>query len=183
MPNYRRITITGGTYFFTQVTYQRYPWLCGALARSTLRASIEKVREKYPFAIDAFVLLPDHFHCIFTLPEEDSDYATRLRLIKTFVTKTCKDKLKLKTKTTQSRKKRKESNLWQRRYWEHVIRDEEDFARHCDYIYYNPVKHGLCKTPQHWRFSSIHRFIAQGIYPESWGRDRVPDIPMNVGYE
>jgi putative transposase len=183
MPNYRRIHLAGGTYFFTQVTYQREPWLCSNIARSTLRTSIEKVRQKYPFVIDAFVLLPDHFHCILTLPDKDSNYATRLRLIKTFVTKNCKDRLKLETKIANSRQKRKESNLWQRRYWEHAIRDEEDFAWHCDYIHYNPVKHGLCERPQQWEFSSIHRFIAQGIYSENWGSDRVPDIPLDVGYE
>ncbi|MBD2577374.1 transposase [Oscillatoria sp. FACHB-1406] len=183
MPNYRRITRTGGTYFFTQVTYQRYPWLCSDLGRSTLRASIEKVREKYPFLIDSFVLLPDHFHCILTLPEGDSDYKTRLRLIKTFTTKNFKEEFNVELKTTTSRQKRQERNLWQRRYWEHAIRDEEDFARHCDYIHYNPVKHGLCTTPQHWRFSSIHRFITSGIYPKDWGCEFIPDIPMNVRYE
>ncbi|MDY6781187.1 MAG: transposase [Cyanobacteriota bacterium] len=183
MPNYRRVKITGGTYFFTQVTYQRYPWLHHSLARHTLRTAIEKVRQKYPFTIDAFVLLPDHFHCILTLPDEDSDYATRLRLIKTFVTKNCKDELKLEMEITDARQKRKESNFWQRRYWEHTIRDEEDFVNHCDYIHYNPVKHGLCKMPQHWQFSSIHRFIAQGVYSENWGRDRVRNISVDVGYE
>ncbi|MDY6782603.1 MAG: transposase [Cyanobacteriota bacterium] len=183
MPNYKRIQITGGTYFFTLVTYQRYPWLCNPLARHTLRAAIEKVRQKYPFTIDAFVLLPDHFHCILTLPDEDSDYATRLRLIKTFVTKTGKDELKLEVEITNSRQKRKESNLWQRRYWEHALRDEEDFANHCDYIHYNPVKHGFCKMPQQWQFSSIHRLIAQGVYSENWGSDRVSEISVDVGYE
>ncbi|MEA5477805.1 transposase [Pseudanabaena galeata UHCC 0370] len=87
MSNYRRPTITGGTYFVTQVTYQRIPWLCGDLGRKALREAIAKVREKYPFKINAFVLLPEHFHCLWTLPEGDKDFSVRLRLIKTYVTK------------------------------------------------------------------------------------------------
>jgi putative transposase len=180
MSNYRRLTVAGGTYFFTQITYQRRPWLCHDIARTTLREAINKVRQSYPFAIDAFVLLPDHLHCLWTLPEGDSDYATRWRLIKTFVTKHCASELALETKITASREKRKEGNLWQRRFWEHLIRDESDFARHCDYIHYNPVKHGLCRTPNEWKFSSIHRFMAEGIYPENWGVHRMPDMPSAV---
>ena len=95
MTNYRRVKIEGGTYFFTQVTHERQPWLCTEIARSLLRSAFIKVRKKYPFAIDAIVLLPDHVHCIWTLPPHDSDYATRWRLIKTEVTKQGKSKLQL----------------------------------------------------------------------------------------
>jgi putative transposase len=108
MPNYRRLIIPGATYFFTIVTYQRCPWLCTEIARQTLRESINKVRKKYPFSIDALVLLPDHIHCIWTLPPGDGDYATRLRLIKIFVTKNCGDDLRIDAKITKSRQKRKE---------------------------------------------------------------------------
>jgi len=87
MPNYRRPGIAGGTYFITQVTYQRQPWLCREMGRHALRTAINQVRETRPFAIDAFVLLPDHFHCLWTLPQNDSDLSTRLRLIKTYVTR------------------------------------------------------------------------------------------------
>ncbi|MBW4649097.1 MAG: transposase [Kastovskya adunca ATA6-11-RM4] len=177
MPNYRRLAVAGGTYFFTQVTYQRRTWLCNDIARATLRDAINTVRQTYPFSIDAFVLLPDHLHCIWTLPEGDSDYTTRWRLIKTLVTKRCATELALNAKVTDSRSKRKEGNLWQRRFWEHLIRDEVDYARHCHYIHYNPVKHGLCQTPIQWRFSSVHRFVAQGIYPEDWGVHQMPAIP------
>ncbi|MEQ8972936.1 MAG: transposase [Coleofasciculus sp. C1-SOL-03] len=93
MPNYRRATVTGGTYFITQVTYNRQLWLISTIARQALRTAIIHVRQNRPFTIDAFVLLPDHFHCLWTLPEEDKDISTRLRLIKTFVTKHYGDQL------------------------------------------------------------------------------------------
>ncbi len=178
MSNYRRPHVAGGTYFITQVTYQRQPWLCSEVARTALRAAIESVRQHYPFSIDAFVLLHDHFHCIWTLPPGDSDYSTRLRLIKGLVTKQCGNQLALPLVVSASRQKRRESNLWQRRFWEHLIRDEEDFARHCDYIHYNPVAHGLCRVPQEWQFSSLHRLMAMGVYEANWGMDeRGVEVP------
>ncbi|NES77302.1 MULTISPECIES: transposase [unclassified Okeania] len=180
MPNYRRPNISGGTYFITQVTYQRETWLCGEVGRKALREAIERVRDKHPFSIDAFVLLPEHFHCLWTLPANDGDFSMRLRLIKTYVTKHYKQELAINREISLSRQKRKESNLWQRRFWEHLIRDEQDFVNHCDYIHYNPVRHGLCTNPQDWQFSSIHRFIAQRIYPANWGRDGSPEIPQGI---
>jgi putative transposase len=183
MSNYRRANIPGATYFFTQVTYQRIPWLCSDIAREALRKSMIRVQQLYPFSIDAIILLPNHIHCIWTLPEGDKNYATRWRLIKSFVTHQCAQKLALQAEISESRQKRKERNLWQRRYWEHLIRDERDFAYHCDYIHYNPVKHGLCQSPKDWQFSSFHRFVAQNIYPEDWGVDKVLDIPANIGRE
>lgn len=169
MTNYCRIKIEGGTYFFTQVTHQRQPWLCTDIARSLLRAAFIKVREKYPFTIDAIVLLPDHIHCIWTLPPKDTDYATRWRLIKSDVTRQEASQLKLQASRSKSRKKRGERNLWQRRFWEHLIRNDTDFEQHCDYIHYNPVKHGLCHRVAEWQYSSFHRYVAQGIYPIDWG--------------
>ena len=180
MSNYRRPAIAGGTYFITQVTYQRIPWLCSDLGRKALREAIAKVREKYPFEINAFVLLPDHFHCLWTLPEEDKDFSVRLRLIKTYVTKHYGEQLGINAEVSLSRQKRKEKNLWQRRFWEHLIRDEQDYAVHCDYIHYNPVRHGLCSKAQNWQFSSIHRFIAQGLYPPDWGATEIPEKPKEI---
>jgi putative transposase len=116
MPNYRRAEQLGGTYFITQVTYNREPWLISDIARQALRYAIIHVRQKYPFTIDAFVLLPDHFHCLWTLPETDSDLSTRMRLIKTFVTKQYGEKLAINVEISDSRYKRKECNLWQRRF-------------------------------------------------------------------
>ncbi len=168
MTNYRRVKIEGGTYFFTQVTHERQPWLCTEIARSLLRSAFIKVRKKYPFAIDAIVLLPDHIHCIWTLPPNDSDYATRWRLIKSEVTKQGRSQLQLQTSRSNSRQKRGEQNLWQRRFWEHWIRDETDFERYFDYIHYNPVKHGLCHQASEWKYSSFHRYVAQGVYSIDW---------------
>jgi putative transposase len=153
------------------------------VGRQALREAIITVRQNHPFTIDAFVLLPDHFHGLWTLPPNEGDLSVRLRLIKTYVTKHYGQALGIDRQVSVSRQKRGESNLWQRRFWEHCIRDERDFALHCDYIHMNPVNHGLCEKPQDWRFSSIHRFIAQGIYPPNWGEDDVPTIPKDIGYE
>ena len=180
MPNYRRAKLPGGTYFLTQVTHHRQSWLISDTARLALRAAITHVRQTYPFSIDAFVLLPDHFHCLWTLPKEDSDLSTRLRLIKTFVTKRYGEQLGINADISTSRQKRFERNLWQRRFWEHLIRDERDFAKHCDYIHYNPVRHQLCPLPQDWQFSTIHRFTAQGIYPPNWGISETPEMPDSI---
>ena len=171
MPNYRRPYITGATYFITQVTYKRYPWLCTDIGRYALRHAFTHVRKKFPFDIDAFILLPEHFHCLLTLPIDDSNFSVRMLLIKRFVTKYYGNQLGININVSHSRKKRREANLWQRRFWEHLIIDEVDFANHCDYIHYNPVKHQHCKLPQQWSFSSIHRLIKQDIYPHDWSSD------------
>jgi putative transposase len=181
MSNYRRPDVMGGTYFITQVTYQRIPWLVDGLGRRALREAITKIREKYPFEINAFVLLPEHFHCLWTLPSEDKNISVRLRLIKSYVTRHYGEELGINREVSLSRQKRGEKNIWQRRFWEHLIRDERDYVQHCDYIHYNPVKHGLCLTPTDWPFSSIHRFIAQGIYPHDWGLTSIPEKPIGFG--
>ena len=125
MSNYRRPHVFGGTFFITQVTYQREPWLCSQIGRIALREGIEKVRVKYPFTIDAFVLLPDYFHCLWTLPTEDQDLSVRLRLIKTYVTKHYGQALAVNREVSLSRQKRGESNLWQRRFWATFIIRED----------------------------------------------------------
>jgi putative transposase len=178
MPDHRRPGITGGTYFITQVTDQRQPWLCREMGRHALRTAIKQVRETRPFAIDAFVLLPDHFHCLWTLPQNDSDLSTRLRLIKTYVTRHYGTHLGLDVNVSDARRKRKERNLWQRRFWEHLIRDEIDFAQHCDYIHDNPVHHQLCQVPTEWQFSSVRRLITEGTYPPNWG-----ECPVEFGLD
>jgi putative transposase len=181
MTHYRRHTLAGGTYFFTLVTHDRHPWLCYDLARSTLRAAFIKVKQTHPFNIDAIVLLPNHLHCIWTLPDGDSNYATRWRLIKTYVTKQIGNELPIEAKLSNSRLKRQEKHLWQRRFWEHWIRDEADYRCHCDYIHYNPVKHGLCQTPADWPYSSFHRFVQAGVYRSDWGSMRELVMPMRFG--
>ena len=178
MSNYRRYKVNGGTYFITQVTYKREPWLCTEIGRRGLREAITTVRSKYPFSLDAFILLPDHFHCLMTLPIQDQDFSLRLRLIKTYVTKYYRQDMGINQPISESREKRRESNIWQRRFWEHFIRDEQDFSAHCDYIHYNPVRHKLCNNPRDWQFSSIHRFIDQEFYPPDWGSQ-----PINLSVQ
>jgi putative transposase len=168
MSNYRRDYSTGATWFFTIVTYQRREFLCDDKVRKALRDAIRKVQTKYPFEINAWVLLPDHFHCIWTLPEQDSNFQLRIRLLKRYVTQTCSCILHRDSLNTPSRRKRKESTIWQRRYWEHKIRTETDFKHHMDYIHYNPVKHGLSESPSEWSYSTIHRLMKQSVYPENW---------------
>jgi putative transposase len=182
MPNYRRNRIMGGTYFFTVVTKDRRACLCEERLRNVLRDAITHVRVSLPFEIDAWVLLPDHLHCLWTLPRGDHDYPTRWRLIKTWVTQHGTSAGKLMEARKNSDKKGRES-LWQPRYWEHTIRDDEDFASHCDYIHFNPVKHGLSERPSDWPYSTFHRFVAAGIYPHDWASGGTPLLAENAGME
>jgi len=164
MSRYRRANVPGGTYFFTVVTYRRRGILCDPDMRTALRNAIMRVRKDYPFDINGWVLLPDHLHAIWTLPPGDAGFALRWQLIKRFVTRDCGARLHLSEGTTASRTKRRESTIWQRRYWEHLIRDETDFERHLDYLHHNPVKHGLVSQTVDWPYSSFHRYLAKGMY-------------------
>ena len=166
MTNYRRAR-GGDTYFFTVVTHLRRPFLCSDNARRDLRASIREVRDTHPFDIDAWALLPDHLHCIWTLPEGDADFSIRWALIKRGFTRRATDWLE-PLEVCESRKAKRESGVWQRRFWEHKIRDDRDFSAHCDYIHWNPVKHGLVKTPGDWPWTTLHRFVREGVYPKGW---------------
>lgn len=182
MPEYRRAREPGASYFFTVVTYERQRFLCEPDSINTLWSVIDKVRTAYPFHIDAWVLLPDHLHCIWTLPDNDSDYSKRWGLIKRGFTKkyylTGRQK-KNPIHISDSRKKRRESHYWQRQFWEHVIRDQNDFNRHCDYIHYNPVKHGLVDEPRQWPHSTFYQFVESEAYPEDWG-SHISDIVRNM---
>jgi len=153
----------------TQVTYRRRRFLTDEEPRRWLRSAIEATRADHPFKIDAWVLLPDHLHCIWTLPQGDSGYATRWALIKGRFTKKTKALLKREDWMTASKRKHREGAIWQRRYWEHVIRDELDFDNHMNYIHYNPVKHGLVARVSDWPFSSFHRYVDAGLYSKGWG--------------
>lgn len=133
-----------------------------------MREAISKVREQYPFSIDAWVLLPDHLHTIWTLPPDDARFALRWQQIKRIVTLRCGERLHQAAWMTDSKTKHRESTLWQRRYWEHQIRNETDFERHMDYLHFNPVKHGLVKDVKDWPYSSFHRYLAVGTYAEDW---------------
>ncbi|MEW5757287.1 MAG: transposase [Pseudomonadota bacterium] len=168
MSHYRRARTAGACYFFTVVTYRRQPILCDDAVRHALRDAIMRVRDTRPFTIDAWVLLPDHLHCIWTLPPGDADFSTRWNMIKRRVSVICSAGYKRTEWLSASKRNHRESTLWQRRFWEHQIRDETDFMRHVDYVHYNPVKHGLCRLAADWPHSTFHRYAARGIYPGDW---------------
>ncbi len=171
MPDYHRSRIAGGTYFFTLVTFNRLPILATDAARKLLRQAWVDVREKFPFTIDAVCLLPDHIHCIWILPEGDADYSVRWKEIKRLFTKGYLREVGPGEKRNKSRLSRGEAAIWQRRFWEHTIRDEEDLNRHRDYIHYNPVKHGLVQSVSAWPWSSFHRYVKMGYYQNEWGEE------------
>ncbi len=127
-------------------------------------------------------LAAEHLHCIWRLPEGDSEYSTRLRLMKTFVTKR-RDRSWATMEKSRSQGRRNEQPVWQRRFWEHTVRDDEDYRHHCDYIHYNPVKHGLCPAPRDWPYSSFHRFVQEGRYELGWGSNQPPEFPEGIGNE
>lgn len=170
MPEYRRHYREGGSYFFTVVTHHRQEILLNEDIRAALRAFVNEVRETMPFKVEAWVLLPDHLHCIWTLPEHDENYSLRWLLIKRGVSKQCKNYFDA-TKQSKSRKSRDESTLWQRRFWEHHIRDEKDFERCINYVHINPVKHGYVKHPVDWLYSTFHRCVKLRMYDKDWGSD------------
>ena len=143
-------------------------FLCDVDVRRAVREGIRKARSARPFQIDAWVLLPDHLHCIWTLPEGDRDFAGRWATIKRHVTQRCRW-LHREEWMTSSKRRRKESTIWQRRYWEHLITDEADYRRHVDYLHFNPVKHDLVASVAEWPYSTFHRFVRQGIYSSDWG--------------
>ena len=140
MSNYIRAKFSGGLYFFTRVTYNRRPFLTSPLARKTLRFAWRDVQSRYPFEVEAICLLPDHLHCIWRLPENDADFSKRWMSIKAIFTKTYLSSGGQDGRRNPSRKKTGEAAIWQRRFWEHLIRDDSDYARHFDTIHYNPVK-------------------------------------------
>ena len=180
MPEYRRSRIAGGTYFFTVVTYNRRPLLATDTARKLLRQAWVDVRGRFPFDIDSVCLLPDHLHCIWSLPEGDADYSVRWKEIKRVFTKGYVNQVGPGEIRNESRLRRGEAAIWQRRFWEHTIRDEEDLNRHRDYIHYNPVKHGLVRSVSAWPWSSFHRFVEMGYYQQEWGEDVQEDVKKLV---
>ena len=163
MPNYRRNYVPGGCYFFTVNLLERKRNLLTENI-DLLRNSVRTVRRLYPFNIDAWVVLPDHMHCVLTLPPDDNDYPRRLRLIKLLFSKG----LPATERLSAVRKRRGERGIWQRRYWEHTIRDERDYSRHIDYVHVNPKKHGYVKQVVDWPYSTFHRYVADGLLPVDW---------------
>jgi putative transposase len=176
MSEYRRCFQPGGTYFFTVVTYERRPIFQDAMARTLLGATMRDVAEEFPFQTFATVLLPDHLHCVWTLPTSDSDFSGRWNEIKGRFTKSWLESGGADQPVTSAQAARRRRGIWQRRFWEHTVRDETDLERCCDYIHYNPVKHGYVARLADWPWSSFHRFVRAGHYPPDWGRTEPPTI-------
>jgi putative transposase len=181
MPRYLRSKSPGGTFFCTVVTFQRRRFLTDQRSRISLREAISEVRQQHPFIIDAWVLLPDHLHTIWTLPENDADYPKRWGLIKREFSQKARSFLHEDQLMGQSKEKHRECAIWQRRFWEHQVRNEEDLNRHLDYIHYNPVKHGLVVNVADWPYSTFHRFVKQGLYPDNWGENLTFDPDSSFG--
>ena len=165
MPDYRRAWQPGGTYFFTVNLLRRKNNDLLTRHIGILRKVVIGVRRRHPFYIHGWVVLPDHMHCVMELPEGDADFATRWRLIKSDFSK----RLPQTESRSAARVRRGERGLWQRRYWEHLVRDANDFAAHMDYVHFNPVKHGHCGRVVDWPYSTFHRWVRQGHYESDWG--------------
>lgn len=165
MPNFRRAFVPGGTFFFTVVTNNRIPLFEDELARTLLGQFIRETREKWPFEIDAIVLLPDHLHAIWTLPSGDTEYSKRWGWLKKEFSKCWISRGGRESDISESRRSEQRLGIWQPRFWEHTILDEHDFEQHFDYIHFNPVKHGYVRCPHEWPHSSFHRWVEEGVYP------------------
>ena len=173
MTNYRRAKTEGASYFFTVNCSQRHGNALLTEHIDLLRQVVRKVKNDRPFSIDAMVVLPEHLHCIWTLPEGDADYETRWALIKAGFSR----QIPSGERCSESRIKRGERGIWQRRYWEHLIRNDLDYQRHVDYIHWNPVKHGWVQQVKEWAHSSFHVFVKQGLCSLDWagGEDDIGD--------
>jgi putative transposase len=168
MPNYRR-QYFGTAWFFTVVTSKRKPLFADKNARSCLLEAIEDCRTSYPFVIAGWVLLPAHLHYLWYIDNGDTDFSRRWGIIKAQFTKVFREC------------GHREPSFWQKRFWEHCIRDDRDYENHLNYIHFNPVKHGYVTSPQDWQWTSFHSFVEKGIYPLDWGAG--VEIPANIGNE
>jgi putative transposase len=177
MPNYRRFRVPGGTCFFTVNLLQRRPNDLLVRHVDLLRSVVRDVQRRWPFHIDGWVVLPDHLHCIWTLPAGDTDFTNRWRLIKAGFAR----QLSVTEGRSRVRRVRGERGIWQRRFWEHAVRDERDYAAHMDYLHFNPVKHGYVGRVSEWPYSSFGRCVVSGIYPPDWGGAGDAAAELDVG--
>ena len=165
MTDYRRIYIPSSTWFFTVNLAERRDNHLLVEKIDLLRRAFRYVKERKPYRIDAIVIMPDHLHCIWTLPPGDADFSIRWNLIKGHFSRAIPQGERI----SPSRNKRRERGLWQRRFWAHLLCDQVDFNNHLDYIHWNPVKHGRVQRAVDWPHSSFHRFVEQSVYPVNWG--------------
>jgi len=172
MPNYRRAHHPGGIYFFTVNLAERRPGDLLVRHIDRLRECVNHVRQRHPFGIHAWVVLPDHLHCILEMPADDSDFSRRWRLIKARFSRS----LPGCGTPSPSCSRRGERGIWQRRFWEHRIRDEDDYRAHMDYVHINPVRHGLVPSVRDWPYSTFHRLVERGVYPADWAGSVAADV-------
>lgn len=168
MPEYRRMDAPGGTFFLTWVTQDRRPVLQSAKNVARLRAAVAEVKQRHPFEVLGAVILPDHVHFLWELPSGDGDFSKRVGMVKVAFTRAGRATGKDGPTGSRSRERHREAGIWQRRFWEHTIRDENDLAAHMDYIHYNPVKHGLASCPHAWPYSSFGKWVSEGRYDRDW---------------
>lgn len=184
MPDYHRVHLAGGIFFFTLVTHQRHPIFRDALCRQLLHeAFLYGMKKVGPFQIDAICLLPDHLHCIWTLPENDDDFSTRWKVIKSCFSRRFIQLGGNPGQISTSKIRKGEIGVWQRRYWEHMIRNQEDLIRHVEYIHFNPVKHGLVQSVKEWPWSSFHRYVSKGLYSPDWGKSFIAINSIDENFE
>ena len=179
MRRYLRWRVAGGTYFFTVVTHGRRPILTDPLGRACMRAAFRRVRTRWPFEIVAIVLLPEHLHAVWQLPPGDDNYSLRWQKIKEHFTRRFIAAGGREGRRGASRTRKRERAIWQRRFWEHTCRDEDDLKRAVDYVHWNPLKHGIVTDVAQYPWSSFHRYVRLGEYDGSWGRcDPCPEFRM-----
>jgi putative transposase len=181
MPDYRRAFQPGGSFFFTLVTEGREPIFEHEWCRQILRESIARCRATRPFVLDAIVLLLDHLHLMLTLPIGDADFSTRIAAIKAVFTREYLARGGIERFPSVSRRRHRNRGVWQKRFWEHLLRDENDFSHHLDYLHFNPVKHGLVECPHKWPYSTFERWTKREVYAPSWlctCEGRTPTIPI-----
>ena len=175
MSRYRRSLNQGATYFFTLTLADRQSTLLRDRI-DLLRTAYRKVHATRPFETIAICVLPDHLHAVWRLPEDDADFSLRWRLIKQGFSRG----LPAAPSRSESKMRKREKGIWQRRFWEHLIRDEADLERHIDYVHFNPVKHGWASAVREWPHSSFHRYVKEGILSEDWGGND-PDDAREYG--
>ncbi len=182
MSAYLRYYVPGATYFFTLVTAGRMPLFASASARAALGRVMRACFERYPVRVIAIVLLPDHLHTLWALPAGDAAYSLRWRWIKREFARTWLAQGGCEVAPSASARTERRRGVWQRRFWEHTIRDAKDLEGHFDYIHYNPVKHGLVARPRDWPWSSFHRWVRAGHYHPDWACSGRPiPLPGNAG--
>jgi putative transposase len=183
MPNFRRLRDPGGRFFFTVVSDGRAPLLCQPPAPLLLREVVCETRDRWPFELHAMVVLPDHLHAIWTMPEGDSDYSKRWAWLKKEFTKRWLLNGGAERVLSRGRIRDGRRGVWQPKFWEHAIRDERDFDRYVEYIHFNPVHHGVAKCPHAWRLSTFDRWVREQSYPADWACSCDPQVDVRLDFK